>query len=175
LALRKGFKNIMNCPGVRESGYPVLIGPLLNLAHFTKGAKPLYSLVSAIRGLESSDKRDRIFALVGLSSDPDLSLINYNLEIQDVLIPIVTKIICERLDGDDPSTALEILCSASPTSSIENLPSWLPYFDLPIGFCAMEAIFPMEHPLNTVPQISFGKHNVSTEPAGYAMCVSTLA
>lgn len=155
---------LMRCPHIRESRYPGLSGPFFTFTDSINGDQPLYRLLSVNRGLQSSDKRDRVFALVGLSSDSDLSMIDYSQDIQDVLVRLAMKTMQKLLETDEPSTALDILCLASLNSDLEDLPSWVPSFETPLAFKLLTEIFPMECPLTTVPKISFGENHVSTFP-----------
>jgi hypothetical protein len=75
-------------PNLRSIPYPSLVGAFFHFEGCSRGGSTLFDLLARNRGLQSYDKRDRVFALVGLSSDADPSLIDYGLEIQDVLIEV---------------------------------------------------------------------------------------
>jgi hypothetical protein len=156
-------------PNLRSIPYPSLVGAFFHFEGFSRGGSTLVDLLARNRGLQSYDKRDRVFALVRLSSDADPSLIDYGREIQAVLIQVGKKAIRERLEGNELSTALDFFCFASPDSSVEGLPWWVPSFNLPMGLCLMKGIFPMARPLNTVPQVLIGEYNVSMDPASSSM------
>jgi Heterokaryon incompatibility protein (HET) len=144
-------------PHIWESGKLSLIGSFFNFSDYTKGGKDLFSLLKVSRGLESSDKRDRVFALVGLSSDAEISLIDYDLELRDILIQVAKDTIQIRLKGQLPWESLDCLCFTDPASATENIPSWVPTYEIQLS---LVTIFPLATPLTTKPKVAFGE-NVS--------------
>ena len=106
------------------------------------------------RGLKATDKRDRVFALVGISSDAGANLIDYERDFANTLRLIARKEIEKALTSSSPSDIFDYMSMVYNSDSSENLSSWAPTFDYSIAFCPLSAIFKMNSPLKTAPQVT---------------------
>jgi len=83
--------------------------------------QPLLDLLQATRAMESSDPKDKIFALHGLVKEHKLITVDYNTSKRDVYTQAITQLLL------NDKTALEdILLSVESISTDEDLPSWVP-------------------------------------------------
>jgi hypothetical protein len=100
----------------------------------------LYSLLAKFWSLQTSDPRDKIYALVGLSSardDPGF-VIDYSASIHHVYIDVTKYILLS-------SRKLNIVCSTQRSETEINLPSWVPNWVLDrrrhgVNFLEMELL-----------------------------------
>jgi hypothetical protein len=77
---------------------------------------------------QATDPRDRVYALVGISTareDPDFVL-DYSRSVQEVYISAVKHVLSF-------SGSLGIICSVHPGSTIPDLPSWVPDWTITVG------------------------------------------
>jgi hypothetical protein len=113
---------------------------------------PLHTLLSKTRGCQSSDLRDRVFAIVGLSSDTNVDLIDYNAGFSDILTKVNASYMQGIIASPSVSTFFDYLCFVHD-SDIESLPSLVPSFNLPQSFWNMDSIFWTEKEFNNTPKI----------------------
>lgn len=130
-------------------------GPFFVFGELSPGEELLVNLRGKGRGLTSADKRDRLFALVGLSSDTDSSVIDYERDYADTLRLITRKEIENILTGPNPSEVFDYLSMVHKYDSDDGLSSWVPTFGYSFAFTALGAIFQMKNPLKTVPHVTF--------------------
>lgn len=93
------------------------------------------------RSLQSTDKRDRVFALVGLCSDFDASLIDYAKSFEERLVRLATKHIHGLLASSDPSLVYVYLCMVHKNESLEGRASWARSYEFPTSFRSLDSIF----------------------------------
>ncbi len=129
---------------------------------------PLFALLSKTRGCKSTDPRDRVFALVGISSDTKVDLIDYKAHLSDILVRVSTNHIQGILKSPS-SEIFDYLCFVHG-SDVEGLPSWVPSFDLPQSFWGMSRIFRTETKLKDNPRILLGDDNVNHNSSSYSDC-----
>jgi hypothetical protein len=77
-------------------------------------------LIGMFREQEASDPRDKLFALVGISSERDCFDANYNLPCRDVYVNVTRKLLANTLY---PLLQVEALNRSLPS---KELPSWVP-------------------------------------------------
>ena len=113
---------------------------------------PLHGMLSKSRGCQSSDPRDRVFAVVGLSSDTNVDLIDYQASLSNVLIRISVNHIRAMVASTSTADCFNYLCFIHE-DNVESLPSWVPSFNLPQSFWNLNCIFRTEKSLDDKPNI----------------------
>ena len=106
---------------------------LLHLQEFYQSRRDLRLLEIFLwtRSFKFTDPRDRIYALIGLTSDLQQDFIDYNISIRQILINIATIMFTDKtaLLRDTMmklSTTIDNLCFAGPKDYPSDLPSWVP-------------------------------------------------
>ena len=112
-------------------------------------------------GLKSTDPRDRIFALVGLSSERNTAIIDYGVDINHILRKIFVDYICSC----DPPKALDILSIVCRSDVGHAVPTWVATYDGDTSWFTLLLIYKLLRPLTKVPEFSFGSRGVSC-PSG---------
>ena len=84
----------------------------------------LLAFLKDTRHCKSSDPRDMVYALLGMSLEKDDFLPNYDLSTRDVFISL-TKFFIKR------DKKLDVLCHVQGARSPYNLPSWVPDWSYP--------------------------------------------
>lgn len=130
-------------------------GLLFNSLDIVLTERPLIELLAKTSGLLCSDKCVRVFSLIGLCSDADITLIDYNTAFWDILQDITTRAIHTMLSSPEPHDIFQLLCVVHRSDSIEGLCSRVLTFDGPSSFLTPIGIFKMEQALKTTPRISF--------------------
>jgi hypothetical protein len=87
----------------------------------SKGAKPLWDVLLASNGIEASDPRDRIYALLGLAEDAeDFPPPDYQLSVADVYRSFASIFVTKGHGADLLSL------TSSPVAKDQAYPSWVP-------------------------------------------------
>jgi hypothetical protein len=83
----------------------------------------LVTLLDKYRGFESTDPRDKVYALLGLAEPKDISSlaveVNYQLDVEDIF----TRLAVSYLQKDDN---FDILSYVHRGSNLKGLPTWVP-------------------------------------------------
>ena len=101
---------------LRADEQPYLFAPFFEIQKIfdmlctTELKIPLLALLSKTRGFKSSDPRDRVFALVGMSSDTKVDLIDYKARLSDILIKVCTNHIQGILTSPSSFEIFDYLC-----------------------------------------------------------------
>jgi hypothetical protein len=82
---------------------------------------PLSTLLLATGHLRASDERDKIFALVGLSSDIGKDIIDYSKDLNEIQVQ-VARLLIEREGSWGPF----FFTNVNPFCRSKELPSWVP-------------------------------------------------
>ena len=112
----------LKVPDERLDGY--LNGIRMAQCRRTQESQPwlhLLELLNVHRDCASTDPRDHIYGLLGLSGDGhDMGLMpNYNLSVQDIYKDLAVKHI-------STTRSLDIICGCRGNRNFVNLPSWVP-------------------------------------------------
>jgi hypothetical protein len=145
-----------------------VLGPFFAFCGIKPGQDSLATLLSRAGGLQSSDRRDRIFALVGLSSDTSVDIVDYHSDIEDVFRRIAEKEIRRFLASPNPSDVFVFLCMVHNSESREGYSSWAPTFELSPSFQPLSVIFRMEAPFKSAPQVVFTESKVRYKPGNHS-------
>lgn len=96
----------------------------------------LHSLLCTFWAFNATDPRDKVFALVGLSSARDDSrlVIDYSSSVRAIYISVGTYIL-------DFSKKLDFICSLPHGANPFDLPSWVPDWTVTTKFCASLTAF----------------------------------
>lgn len=116
----------------------------------------LVRLLQMCAGLKSTDPRDQIFALVGLSSERNTKIIDYGTEISYILRRISVDYICSR----DSSIALNILSIISRSDEEAGLPTWVATYARTNGWLPLVLIYSLPRTLTKASRFSFGSKDV---------------
>lgn len=110
-----------------------LVLPALQLA--TSETTTLISLLDQYRQQESTDPRDKIFALLGIAGSKDISSLGCKVDYTTDVVKVYTNLAGSYIQRD---RNLDILGYVQCGSSIPYLPSWVPDWtsqgDIPINF-----------------------------------------
>jgi hypothetical protein len=145
-----------------------VLGPFFAFCGIKPGQDSLTTLLSRAGSLQSSDRRDRIFALVGLSSDTSGDIIDYHSDIEDIFRRIAEKEIRRFLASPNPSDVFVFLCMVHNSEPREGYSSWAPTFELSPSFQPLSVIFRMEAPFKSAPQVVFTESKVRYKPGNHS-------
>lgn len=111
----------------------------------------MLSLLLATRCLQATDRRDKIFALVGLASDMDESFVDYGKDIREIVTELSRMLLGGQLDSlPSPLDVLSYI--TRPDGEREDLPSWVVEWTLFSDrslFVALAGVYPTEPPYVT--------------------------
>lgn len=83
----------------------------------------LLRLLHSTKNFESTDPRDKVFALIGLAYDGDTTMVDYNLSLNEVLISLARSLMS---DSSKLGSPVDILSHAQGVKSSQTTPSWVP-------------------------------------------------
>ena len=106
---------------------------------------PLFSLFFHIRGFKVTDPRDRIFAILPLTAEADLEIIDYSLQLPAVILQLVRKYFVNK----DFDVGLLSFIERPFEQRIHSL-SWVPELQFSETFTPMIAHFPASMPMGKV-------------------------
>lgn len=114
----------------------------------------LLAFLKDTRYCKSSDPRDKVYALLGMTLEKDDFLPDYALPIRDTFISL-TKYFIAR------DKRLDVLCHVQGARSLHNLPSWVPDWSYPrlsdiLGHEKTVSIRPYKATLDRTANVSFG-------------------
>jgi hypothetical protein len=150
---------------IQTGDQQALFGPFFEIQQvfdvlkLTESKLPLHEILSRTRGCQATDPRDRVFAVVGMSSDSGVDIIDYEAQLSTILTNISTNRIQAILASPSVSDVFDYLCMVHH-SDVEDLPSWVPSFYLPQSFSGLQSIFKTEKTRNSTPKIHLADHNV---------------
>ena len=130
-----------------------LFGPLFEFGDVASGNTSLTGLLSRARTLKSTDPKDRLFALVGLSSDTSTDFIDYTRDFDDLLREVTRKKFQTLLASPEPSAIFRYLCMVSKSDSTEGRSSWAVFFEHPAPFRGLGSLFATTTTLNMAPEV----------------------
>ena len=103
-----------------------MLSPIIAKYH-SKTSLGLGELLILTNGFKATDPRDKVFALIGLTTGVPVDFIDYNKELKDVLMYL-----CELLltrDSLRKFPALDVLSCVNHAHRALDLPSWVPEWD----------------------------------------------
>ena len=112
--------------GLRATGIYASMYYDLRKLYSTNGHINLLYLLWLTRVLESTEPRDKIFALVGLTEDVENEFIDYEQTLRDILINLADRILTNDLAILIGSKPLCLLSYAEARPQSSDLPSWVP-------------------------------------------------
>lgn len=83
----------------------------------------IYEMLLLTRYFQSTDPRDKLFALVGLAFDVEADFVDYSLDVHEVLIELSKRILTGQTQL--PEQPLDVLSWISRISAEEPMPSWV--------------------------------------------------
>jgi len=111
------------------------------------------------RIFKATDNRDRVFALVGLAADLDSTFIDYEKDIDDILIEVAKACML-----NDESWGARMLSWVDSSSQSNSLPSWVPDWTKVTLKFPLAPFFAGPNTNSThTPNWRFVSHNVSNQ------------
>jgi Heterokaryon incompatibility protein (HET) len=158
----QGLVQLLGGRAIRDPKRLDAYGPFFQFSDVIPGKMPFLAILVRARGLESTDRRDRLFALTGLSSDTSSSFINYKRDFGEILRDIATNLMQSILSSSNPTEVFDYLCMVHKNDLLEGMSSWASAMDLPNSFTSLRFIFKMKSPLKTLPRVSFNNSKVQS-------------
>lgn len=115
---------------VRHCWLRSLRDALFNVSPFCmqqKHARHLTNVLLPTRGLESTDPRDKLFALMGISDFGNTLAVDYTKSARDIYVMFTRNYINQEKGGDLAFLLMAGLCQVNKAEDI-GLPSWTPDF-----------------------------------------------
>lgn len=113
--------------------FPALVMAALQLR--ASKSTPLISLLDQYRRKDSTDPRDKVFALLGIAGSKDVSSLSCKVDYNMTVVEVYTNLASSYIQRDDN---LDILSYTQCGPGIPGLPSWVPDWtsreDMPINF-----------------------------------------
>jgi hypothetical protein len=119
-----------------------------------KAASGTLYLLMMTRWFYATDRRDKIFALVGLTSDIDKSFVDYSKSYQNV----VKELNCMLLDGRiEPKMGcvLDVWSLITRNEGDITQPSWVADLSMSSAYTAMMTAYPSMKVIERTPEIEF--------------------
>jgi hypothetical protein len=132
-------------------------GPFFQIGDVIPRKMPFLGIPVRARGLESTGRRDRLFALAGLSSDTSSSFINYKRDFDEILCDIAINLMQGILSSSNPTEVFDYLFMVHKNDLLEGMSSWPSAMDLPNSFTSLQFIFKMKRPTQDITTNEFQK------------------
>lgn len=145
---------------IRETNDGVVISPFFSFAHVRPREHLLQWLFAEASALKATDDRDKLFALVGISSDGDRGLISYDREFRDLVSDLAMEQMRKGIAAGVTDYVYYYLCRVHKGESKVGRASWAPAFDNPANFHGLGSIFSSAYRSNTMPHILFTPQKV---------------
>ncbi len=119
----------------------------------------LRNLLALSGDFKSTDVRDRVFALIGVSSDGDSRVVDYGASFRDVLLQVSKQEWQSLATSNGAPAGLASLTFVRHSPRLENLPSWVPDLGVPY-FRPLHMYY---DPVRSKDNVSFEKVNLLGE------------